>query len=238
MRLGLKLAFAAAAALVLLPAKAAFASDDLKKVLSKLDDAAHKFQSTSADFKFDDIDTDPVYDDDQQTGVVYYERTGSKFQMGVHIDHHNSKPASKIYTYSNGVFELFEPPPINQVTTFTKANKFESYVMLGFGASGTDLQAKWDIKYLGSENLSDGKTSVKTEKLELVAKDPEVRRNLTKVTIWVDPDHAVSLKQELDFGASKKKVSVYTNIKVNVPKSIPDDAFTFKTDRKTQTNKQ
>jgi outer membrane lipoprotein-sorting protein len=234
----MRLAFAMAIALVLLPARAAFAADDLDKVLRKLDVAAANFHTTAADFKFDDIDTDPVPDDDVQTGVVYYERTGSKFQMGVHIDQHNGKPAPKIYTYGNGVFELFEPPPINQVTTYTKASKFESYVMLGFGASGKDLEAKWDIKDLGSENLNDGKTIVETEKLELVAKDPEVRKNLTKVTIWVDLKRAVSLRQELHFGASKKKVSVYTNIKVNVPKSIPADAFTFKTDGKTQHSTQ
>ena len=40
--------------------------------------------------------------------------------------------------------------------------------MLGFGASGKDLAEKWDIKYAGEETV-DG---VKTEKLELVAKDP------------------------------------------------------------------
>jgi len=238
MRLGMKLIFAAVIALILMPARVSFAADDLEKTLRKLDAAAANFHSTSADFKFDDIDTDPVYDDDVQTGVVYYQRTGGAFQMGVHIDKHNNKPAPKIYTYGSGVFELFEPPPINQLTTFTKAGKFESYVMLGFGASGKDLQAKWDIKDLGPENLSDGKTTIKTEKLELVAKDLEVRKNLTMVTIWVDLDRAVSLRQELHFGASKMKVCVYTNIKVNVPKSIPEDAFTFKTDRKTQRSKQ
>jgi outer membrane lipoprotein-sorting protein len=236
MRLGTKLAFAAAIALVLLPARASFAADDLEKTLHKLDAAAASFHTTSADFKFDVIETDPVYDDDVQTGVVYYERTGGKFQMGVHIDQHNNKPAPKIYTYGNGVFELFEPPPVNQVTTYTKANKFESYVMLGFGASGKDLQAKWDIKDLGSEPLSDGKTTIKTEKLELVAKDPEVRKNLTKVTIWVDLDRAISLKQELHFGSSNTRIGVYSNIKVNG--TLPADAFTFKTNSKTQHSKQ
>jgi outer membrane lipoprotein-sorting protein len=232
----MKLAFAAAIALILVQARASFAADDLDKTLRKLDAAAANFRSTSADFKFDTIETDPVYDDDVQTGVVYYERTGGKFQMGVHIDQHNNKPAPKIYTYGNGVFELFEPPPVNQVTTFTKANKFESYVMLGFGASGKDLQAKWDIEDLGSEPLNDGKTSVTTEKLELVAKDPEVRKNLTKVTIWVDLDRAISLRQELRFGASNTRIGVYSNIKVN--QSLPADAFTFKTNSKTQHSKQ
>jgi len=237
MPLGMKLALAAALAVVLLPARGAFAADDLDKVLRKLDEAASIFHTTSADFKFDTIETDPVYDDDEQTGVIYYERQGNKFQMGAHFDKHNKKPSPKIYTYSNGVFQLFEPG-INQVTILTKANKFESYVMLGFGASGKDLQAKWDIKDLGPENLPDGKTTVKTEKLELVAKDPEFRRNLTMATIWVDLDRAVNLRQELHFGATSTRICVYTNIKVNVPKSIPADAFTFNTDHKTQINKQ
>ena len=54
--------------------------------------------------------------------------------------------------------------------------------MLGFGASGKELPKKWDIKYAGPETV-DG---MKTDKLELVAKDPTVRKNLPKVTIWMD----------------------------------------------------
>jgi outer membrane lipoprotein-sorting protein len=52
------------------------------------------------------------------------------------------------------------------------------------------------------------------------------------VTIWIDPDRAVSLKQILDFTSSISRVSTYSNIKVN--ESLPSDAFTFKTDKKTQ----
>ena len=68
--------------------------------------------------------------------------------------------------------------------------------MLGFGASGTQLEEKWTIKYLGTETI-DG---VKTDKLELVAKDPDVRKNIPKVTIWLDTSRAVSLKQVFDEG--------------------------------------
>jgi outer membrane lipoprotein-sorting protein len=113
------------------------------------------------------------------------------------------------------------------VTTFTKAGKYESYVILGFGASGKDLQAKWDIKYVGSETLN----GVKTEKLELVAKDPDVRKNLSKVEIWLDPDHAVSLKQVLTFSSTSTYVAQYSNFKFNEP--LPGEAFTFKTNGQT-----
>jgi outer membrane lipoprotein-sorting protein len=130
--------------------------------------------------------------------------------------------------FSGGVFKLFEGGNVDQVTTYAQASKFESYLMLGFGASGKDLEEKWEIKYLGSETL-DG---IKTEKLELVAKDPAVRKNIPKVTVWMDAERGINLKQVFDEGPGEYRVSVYFNIKVNQP--LPGDAFTFKTDSKTQ----
>jgi outer membrane lipoprotein-sorting protein len=99
--------------------------------------------------------------------------------------------------------------------------------MLGFGASGKDLEQKWEIKYLGPETL-DG---VKTEQLELIAKDAEVRKNIPKVTVWVDADRGVSLKQVFDEGPGQYRVSVYFNIKVN--QALPADAFILPTNSKT-----
>ncbi len=60
--------------------------------------------------------------------------------------------------------------------TYTQAGKYESYLMLGFGASGNELEEKWTIKYLGTE-IVDG---IKTDKLELVAKDPDVARTFPR----------------------------------------------------------
>jgi outer membrane lipoprotein-sorting protein len=70
-----------------------------------------------------------------------------------------------------------------------------------------------------------------TDKLELVAKDPAVRKNIPLVTIWVDAERGVSLKQVFDEGPGQYRVSVYFNIKVNQP--LPANAFTLKTDNKT-----
>jgi outer membrane lipoprotein-sorting protein len=226
-----KLVFLVAIALALLTVRAAFAApatpSEKEKVLRRLDEAAKNFHSTSADFQFDSVETDPIYDKDIQKGTVYYERKGTAFQMAAHISEHNGKPASKVYAYAGGVFKLFEGGAVNQVTTYSKVSKFESYLMLGFGASGKDLEQKWEIKYIGSETL-DG---VKTEKLELIAKDPAVLKNIPKVTIWVDPERGVSLKQVFDEGPGQYRVCVYFNFKF--PQTLPADAFTFKTDSKT-----
>lgn len=227
MSLKSKLLVAAALLSIALPVRSAFAADDLARVLHELDVSAAGFHSTSASFQFDSYQTDPIPEKDTQKGTAYYERKGTAFQMSAHIVEMNSKPVPRTYTYSGGALRLFEPL-LDQVTTIKSAGKFESYLMLGFGASGKDLADKWDIKYLGPETI-DG---VKTEKLELIAKDPTVRKNLPKVTVWLDTARGVSLKQIFDQGQGQTRVCVYFNIKLN--QLLPADAFKFKTDAKTQ----
>jgi outer membrane lipoprotein-sorting protein len=224
---GAKLIFAALFLLVLLPARAAFASGDLKETLAKLDAASARFHTTSADFEFDSVQTDPVPDKDVQKGVVYYRRSGSNFQMGVHIAEVNGQRVPKvILCCAGGSVKLYEQK-INQVTTLSKLSQYQSWFMLGFGASGRELAEKWNIVDEGAETL-DG---VRAEKLVMVPKDPAVRRNVPKVTLWMDLARGVSLKQVFDEGPGQYRVCVYWNFKIN--ESLPGDAFAFKTDKKT-----
>jgi outer membrane lipoprotein-sorting protein len=222
-----KLMVGAALACFALPGRAALAADELQNVLHQLDVAATNFHTTAADFEFDSIQTDPIPDTDIQKGAVYYERKGNTFSMAAHIKEVNGKPVPKVYSYSGGRLQLFEPM-IDQVTRLNKASAYEGYLMLGFGASGKELADKWDIKYDGPETVG----GVKTDKLELIAKDPTVRKNLPKVTIWIDPTRGVSLKQVFDEGQGQSRICTYSDINVKGP--LPADAFTFKTDSKTQ----
>lgn len=232
MHLRFKYGFTAALAFAFFAARAALAApqDDLKSVLDRLNVTSASFHSATAQVEYDSVQTAPIEDTDVQTGVFYFERKNGAASVGVHFDKHNGKPSGKAYTYVGGTFKLFEPG-INQVTTHSGAGKYESYVVLGFGASGKDLEAKWDIKYLGSEMLSDGKSTVKTAELELVAKDPAVRKTFSKVNIWLDTDRAVSIKQVFTLSATSTWVCKYSNFQIN--QSIPKDAFSFKTDHKT-----
>jgi outer membrane lipoprotein-sorting protein len=218
--------YAALIGLLALPAGGASASD-LKSTLSRLDQAAASFKSTSADFEFDTNQTDPVPDTDVLKGTVYYERKGTNFQMAAHIETDNGKKTPKIYSFSHGAFSLDEIA-INQVTTFKQGSKFAEYVMLGFGASGKELADKWTITDLGQETID----NVQTEKLELLAKDPSVRKTFPKVTIWIDLNRAVSLKQIFDEGQGVSRICTYTNFKTN--QSLPASAFALETDKKTQ----
>jgi outer membrane lipoprotein-sorting protein len=219
---------AAAFALAMAPARPAFAADDLPTVLHKLDAASANFRSTSADFEFDTVTTEPIFDKDVQKGAVYYKRDSRNSQMAAHISEVNGRPVPKVVVSSGGTIKLYEQK-INQVTILTKFSQYQDWFMLGFGASGKDLEQKWDIKYLGSEKI-DG---INTDKLEMIAKDPAVRKNILKLTLWMDSDRGVSVRQLFDQGQGQTRTCHYTNIKVN--QTLPSDAFTFKTDKQTRT---
>jgi outer membrane lipoprotein-sorting protein len=214
-------------ALVVGRARPAFAAGDLKATLAKLDAAAAHFHTLTADFEFDSIQTEPVPDTDVQKGVVYYRREGSTFQMGIHINNVNGQKVPKvIICCQKGAIQLYEEK-LNQVTTLSKLNQYESWFSLGFGASGKDLAEKWNITDEGPETVS----GIKAEKLVMIPKDPAVRRNVPKVTLWMDLNRGVSIKQVFDEGQGQSRVAAYWNFKMN--QSLPRDAFSFKTNKQT-----
>jgi outer membrane lipoprotein-sorting protein len=215
-----KIALSAVFSIALLPIQPARAQD-LAGVLTRLDAAAKNFHTTTAQFEFDTILTDPIPDKDVMTGTAYYDRKGTHFQMAAHVTSDNKHPAAKAYIFSGGVLRESDTGKESDAKTYTQAGKYESYLMLGFGASGHDLQDKWTIKYLGTEKI-DG---IVTDKLELVAKDPEISKNIPKVTIWLDTARAVSLKQVFDEGEGQSRICYYTRIVVNQP--LPKGAFSF-----------
>jgi outer membrane lipoprotein-sorting protein len=222
-----KFLFFAAICTIGFSASSAVTAQDLQSVLSRMDAASAKFRTTSADVEFTSTQTHPIPDTDVQKGAVYYKRDGASFQMGVHIDTDDGQAAPKVIVCCiNGEIKLYEKLQ-NQVTTLSKLSQYESWFMLGFGAGSKELAAKWDIAYGGPETV-DG---VKTEKLELTPKDPNVKAKLPKVILWMDADRAISLKQYFDEGGGQSRTCNYTNIKVN--QSLPRDAFTLATDKKT-----
>lgn len=214
-------------AVLLFPARAVFAADDLKSVLQQLNAAAARFHSMSADLAAENQQTDPIPNTDVQTGTIYYERKGGGFEMAIHLEKENGKTVPKVIVGKGDVFTMYEKLT-DQVTTKKGAGKYEGYLALGFGASGNDLEAKWSIKYVGSEVMN----GVKVAKLELIAKDPDVVKLFPKVTIWIDSERGVSLKQYFDEGQGQSRTVTFSNFKLN--QTLPGDAFSFKTDSKTQ----
>lgn len=213
--------------LLLLPAQRASAADKLQQVLQQLDVSARNFHSASADLEFKNIQTLPVPDTDIMTGTVYYVHRGNELRVAAHITKRNGQPYGAVYTYTHGVFELYDKQ-LNQVRRLKNAANLAGYLALGAGASGKQLQNQFELTYLGQATIN----GVKTYKLQLIPKAQKARNIFPKITIWVDPMRDVYLKQVFDEGQGMSRVCTYTNIKIN--HSIPASKFRFKTNKKTQ----
>jgi outer membrane lipoprotein-sorting protein len=201
---------------------------ELDAVLHQMDQASAKFKSAQADFRQDMYER-VVKETTTQNGTIYFLKNGSNLQMGAKID----PPAAKLIEYKNGSLQLFEPGA-DHLTLLSAGNnktQYDNFLTLGFGGSGSDLAKGWTITDLGTESITDGTKMVPTTKLDLVSKDPDVRNMVTRITIWVDPTRAVSLKQQFFLPSEDQRTTYFTNIRYNQP--VDTKPFAIKTDKKT-----
>src|ERR1700744_708549 len=204
-------------------------SADLEKVLSQMDAASQKFQSAQADFKWDQL-TAVVQSHEITEGTIAFRRVGSSTEMITHVKTDNGSPAPKEILYKNGELAYYQPT-IKQQTIFaagTNRQQYESFLTLGFGGSGKDLAAQWNINFQGTETI-DG---VQTAKLDLTPKQKSGNQMFTHITLWIDPTRAISLKQVFFQDSGDTRTAFYTNIQMN---SVPATAFAIKIAPGTQT---
>jgi outer membrane lipoprotein-sorting protein len=158
--------------------------------------------------------------------------------MGAVLVDLNAGPKSKpikVIQYQGGLVQIFDPG-VDQITVLHEAGnqaEIESFLTLGFGGSGTDLARAWNITDQGPETLTDNGQPIKVEKLDLVGKDADARKNFTHITIWVDPARAVSLKQVFYTPGGDYRTATYSAIKVNG--NVHKDQFAIKKDKNTTT---
>ena len=191
-------------------------SCDATKVVAQMDAASAKFRSTQADFKWDVL-TSAVNEHDIQTGTIYFERAAGATHMAAYI----KQPAPKTVFFDGSTLTLLQPE-IKQATLFSAGSnrgQFESFLTLGFGGSGKDLQNTWTVDCQGME-LIDG---VQTAKLDLKPKEQSVANNFTHVTVWIDPTRSLNLKQIFYEPSGDNRTATYTGIKYNT--KIPPDTF-------------
>jgi outer membrane lipoprotein-sorting protein len=200
-------------------------SGDVSKVISQLNTAAAKFVSAQADFVWDEYQV-AVQDHDVQKGTIYIQRKKGATWTAAYFTQQNGKDAHKtvIYDGDNGEVDYYVPE-IKQITIMRAgANKgqWESFLTLGFGGSGADLEANWKVGLQGTETI-DG---VSVAKLDLVPKQQSVLNMFAHVTIWIDPTRGISLKQIFYEPSGDYRTATYTNIRYNQP--IKGDVFHIK----------
>jgi outer membrane lipoprotein-sorting protein len=229
-----KLACSIATALLIVASLPALAQGaDLQKVLSQIDAASQRFQSAQADFTWDQF-TAVVQSHEITTGTIAFRRAGGGTEMMADVKTDNGQPAPKDILYKNGELAYYQPT-IKQQTIFSAgANRqqYEGFLTLGFGGSGKDLAANWNVNFQGMESI-DG---TQTAKLDLTPKQTGGGNQMfTHITIWIDPTRAISLKQVFFQESGDTRTAVYSNIQMN---QVPASAFVLKVPRDVQTSRK
>ncbi len=209
-------------ALAQAPAKS---GPQLEAVLNAMDKTAASFKTAEAQFDWDQY-TKVVDSHDSQKGTIYFRRAGKGLQMAANI----TDPAKKYVLYADEKVQVYDVG-IDQVTQYAAGkNKadIESFLVLGFGGRGHDLQKSFDVSYGGKETV-DG---VAAEKLELVPKTAKGRNIFDHITLWIDPARGVSVQQKFLESSGDYRLAKYSNIKLN--EKISDDTFKLKTTGKTR----
>ena len=205
--------------------QAASSSADLEKVLSQMDAAAATFKTAEADFLWDQY-TKVVNETDTQSGKVYFRRTPKETEMAADI----TQPAQKYVLYQNGKVQVYEPR-IDQVTVYNTGKSradVESFLVLGFGGRGHDLEKSFDVSFQGYEEVG----GVRTAKLNLVPKTAKGRNIFDHIVLWIDPGRGISVEQQLVEPQGDYRLAKYSNIKLN--QGISGDVFKLKTSGRTK----
>ena len=205
--------------------QAASSSADLEKVLSQMDAVAASFKTAEADFVWDQY-TKVVNETDTQSGKVYFRRSSKEIEMAADI----AQPAQKYVLYQNSTVRVYEPR-IDQVTVYNTGKnraEVESFLVLGFGGRGHDLEKSFEVSFQGFEQAG----GVRAAKLNLVPKTAKGKNIFERIILWIDPARGISMEQQFVEPQGDYRLAKYSNIKLN--QSIPAEAFKLKTTGRTK----
>jgi outer membrane lipoprotein-sorting protein len=200
-------------------------SPELERVIAKMDATAKTFVSAETNVVWDRYDK-VINETDSEEGKVYFRREGGEIQMAADF----IKPNPKYVIYSGGKVQVYLPKAneVDQYDATKHRSDVESFLVLGFGGSGKDLFKSYDVKYLGAETVA-GTT---TERLELIPKSVQLRNNIGRILLWIDPKLGVSVQQQFFESSGNYRLAKYSDIHLN--QKLPDSAFRLKTNGKTK----
>lgn len=209
--------FAAPASSIFFYARAAVSQQtvwSLDNVLKQLDTRAADFQSLTADLERTKV-TVVVNDKSTESGQVWVRRDD---KMRIEL----TQPDPRTILRDGDFFYLYNPK-IHRVEEYNLGKKksvVDQFLLLGFGTSGSSLKQSYDISLQGEETLDNRKVL----RLELLPKTEEVKRQLSKIQLWLDESTWLPVQQQFfETGSGDYFLIHYRNINRNV--RIPDNEF-------------
>jgi len=186
----------------------------LEAIVKQLDSAAKEFRSLTADLQRTKV-TVVVNDTSTESGQIQVRRDD---KMRIEL----TQPDPRTILRNGNELYIYNPK-INRVEQYDLGKHralVDQFLLLGFGTPGSELKKNYLITLLGQENLDKQKTVL----LELTPKSDEVRKQISKIHLWVDEATWLPAQQKFfETGTGDYFVIRYTNLSRNV--KITDRRF-------------
>ena len=186
----------------------------LEAVLKQLDVAAREFHSLSADLQRTKV-TVVVDDKSTETGTILVRRDE---KMRIELTQPNPRT---ILRDGNDLY-VFNPKikRVEQYDLGRHRTLVDQFLLLGFGTSGAGLKKSYLLTVLGEETLDKDKVLL----LELTPKSDEVRKQVSKIHLWIDEATWLPAQQKFfETGSGDYFVIRYTNVVRNI--RLRDSSF-------------
>ena len=186
----------------------------LDNVLKQMDAQAATFRSLSADLERTKV-TVVVNDKSTETGKILV-RSDDKMRIEV------TDPDPRTILRDGDNFYIYNPK-IHRVEEYNLGNKksvVDQFLLLGFGTSGSSLKESYTVSMQGEQTLDGAKVVL----LELLPKTDEVKKQLSKIQLWLDETTWLPVQQQFfETGSGDYFIIRYRNITRNV--HISDNDF-------------
>jgi Outer membrane lipoprotein-sorting protein len=206
----------------------AFAASDsgLEKILAKMDETAAKFRTAQANFTWTTFNSVVNEESGHQTGKIYFQRNRNETEMAADID----PPEAQQVIFSGGKIRRYQSRTdiIDEYDSGSHREEFETFLVLGFGSSGNDMQKTFDVTYGGEEKIDGADTA----RLELVPKSDKIKQRFPQITLWINPQNGILIQQKMMETNGDYRLAKYSGIQLG--QKIPSKVFQLKTTGKTK----
>lgn len=186
----------------------------LDEVLRQLNREAKEFQSLTANVERTKV-TVVVNDHSTESGQIEVRRDGK-----MRIDMTSPDPRTIL---RDGDHLYVYTPRTKRVEEYDLSKHralVDQFLLLGFGTSGESLNQNYGVALRGEETL-DGE---KVVELELAPKSDEVRKQISKIDLWINETTWLPAQQQFfETGSGDYFIIHYTNVARNV--HIADSRF-------------
>ena len=187
---------------------------NVEEVLKQLDRGARMFESLTADVERTKV-TVVVDDRSTESGQMQVRRDD---KMRIELTSPDPRTILR-----DGDHLFIYTPKIRQVEEYDLSKHrdlVDQFLLLGFGTSAESLKRGYLITVEGEETIG----GQKVVRLELTPKSEDVRKQISKIELWLDEGTWLPAQQKFyETGTEDYFIIRYTNVARNV--SLPDSRF-------------